>query len=280
MNSTTMPRKSRQEDAKSKQVAAPSRPLLLKAAGAITLVVILVSWTIATWGQDDLGYEVLPAPTAVIQALGQWSADGYGGSTLLESLGVSTWRMIVGWVLAVGLGTVLGIAMGMIPLVNQVANPWFQFYRALPPLGYISLLVLWFGVGEPSKIILLVLTGLPPVIVAVPSAVGGIRRERIDGARTLGVSGWKLYRFVVFPSILPALLTSARVAMGFVIASLIGAEMIAANSGIAWTILRANNRGDVATSIAGILIMSALAICADVALRQFQRRLTPWVGKS
>lgn len=255
-----------------------SRRFTILAAGLTTVIVILLSWFIATWGQDNSGYQVLPSPLAVIQAFGVWADHGYGGSTLADSVGISTGRMIFGWAIAVALGTIIGIAMGMSAFANKVLNPWFQFYRALPPLAYLSLLVLWFGVGETSKLVLLVLSGLPPVVVAIVNAVGGIRQERINGARALGVSGWELYRYVVFPSTLPALLTSARVAMGFVIASLIGAEMIAAESGIAWVILRANNRGDAAMSIAGIIIMSALAICADIILRQLQRRLTPWVG--
>lgn len=256
-----------------------TRNWMVPFASVTTAVFVIGAWVLVTRGTGD-GPSAIPAPEAVVSAFGEWHGEGYQGANLLGSVGTSAVRMIVGWVLAVSIGAVLGIAMGLSLRTHQAVNPWFQFYRALPPLGYLSLLVVWFGVGETSKVVLLVLAGLPPVVVAATAAVAGIRRERLSGARSLGLSGWTMFRFVIFPSCLPGIITGARVSIGFVIAALIGAEMIAANSGVAWVILRATNKGNMAMAVAAIITMSVLAIVCDRLLRSAQLRLTPWVGRS
>lgn len=243
-----------------------------------TIVVLLALWFAVTAG-GMVPASSLPGPAGVWEAFRSWVRDGYQDASFMSSLSISMMRLALGWLLAVLIGAAIGLLSGINPYAHAIIDPWIELYRAVPPLAYVSLLVLWLGVGEGSKIVLLILSGLPPVAVATSAAVRGVRRERVEASLSLGVGRVDLLRYVVGPSVLPSILTGARVAFGYSFAALIGAEIIAAKSGIAWVVITATNKGDLPTVIAGVLIMGVIAFVIDRGLRVLQLRLTPWVGR-
>jgi len=220
-----------------------------------------------------------PSPQSVWSAFITIVQDGYKGKPLLVHIGSSMWRLLIAFVMALGLAVPMGLASGYFKPVRAVLDPFIEFYRPLPPLAYYTLLVIWLGIEDGSKIALLFLAGFAPLYIAMVSGVKRVPRDRINAALSLGSSQWQVFTQIVFPSCLPELFIGLRTALGFMYTTLVAAEMVAAVSGIGWMVLDASKflRSDII--FVGILIMGAIAITLDLGLRWLQNRYLPWVGK-
>ncbi len=177
------------------------------------------------------------------------------------------------------MGTALGLWMGVSRTVDALAAPFVEFLRPLPQLAYLVLLILWFGIGETSKVLLLFLAALPVAAVAARDGVRAASGPRIMAARTLGAGRWAVFRFVVLPSALPEIVVGARLGLGIVYGTLIAAEIIAGSTGIGWMILDAGRflRSDYV--FVGVAIIGAAGIGLDRLLVLAERRLVHWAGK-
>jgi taurine transport system permease protein len=138
------------------------------------------------------------------------------------------------------------------------------------------MIVLWFGIGDESKIVLLLLSAFPPIFIQTVFGVQRIPRDRINGARSLGTSPLSLFFKVIFPSALPDILTGLRTAVGVAYATLVAAEMVASASGIGWMVLDASKYIMYATVYFGIIIMGAIAILIDMVLKVLIKMAAPW----
>ena len=223
---------------------------------------------------------VLPSPVAVWDSLLVVSTKGYAGSSLWTNLAVSIARLATGFIVAIVIGVPLGLAMGSSRRINAIFYPFIEMYRPLPSLAYLGLLVIWFGIGEVSKIVLLALAALPPIVLSSAGAVRSVRVDRIEGARSLGLEGFSLFYHVVFPSCTPDILTSIRVGFGFAYTTLVAAEMIGASSGIGWMVLNASTYVVSEVVIVGIMVIGVTGVAFDGALRALQRWLVPWTGRA
>ncbi|MEM6597469.1 MAG: ABC transporter permease subunit [Cyanobacteria bacterium P01_D01_bin.36] len=220
-----------------------------------------------------------PSPQAVWAAFVNILQNGYKGRSLLVHIGSSMWRLLIAFVMALGLAVPLGLASGYFKPVRAVLDPFIEFYRPLPPLAYYTLLVIWLGIEDGSKVALLFLAGFAPLYIAMVAGVKRVPVDRINAALSLGSSQWQVFTQIVFPSCLPELFTGLRTALGFMYTTLVAAEMVAAVSGIGWMVLDASKflRSDII--FVGILIMGAIAIALDLGLRWLQAKYLPWVGK-
>lgn len=246
------------------------------AVSACSVIAVLLLWWIAS-SNEWVNPLFLPPPSEVWSAFTDIVREGYKGSTLLAHIGASLKRISVALLLVFAIAVPLGILCGRIRLLSAVFDPFVEFYRALPPLAYYSLLLLWFGIQDTSKIILLFLSGFAPMFIAAVYSARRIPVDRINGARSLGASGFRLYAFVIFPSCLPDLLTGLRTAVGVTYATLVAAEMVAAVSGIGWMVLDASKylRSDIIYAV--IIIMGIIAILIDSAIRLLIRKVSPWI---
>ncbi len=249
--------------------------LYLAVSGCTVLALFAIWWTASRYGWVNPLF--LPSPADVWSAFEDIAREGYKGSTLLEHIGASLRRILFAVILVFVTAVPLGIVCGRSRLVRAVFDPIVEFYRPLPPLAYYSLLVLWFGIGDESKIILLYLSGFAPMFISAVYSTRRIPVDRLNGARSLGANGFRLYAFVIFPSSLPDLLTGLRTAVGVTYATLVAAEMVAALSGIGWMALDASKylRSDIIYAV--ILIMGLIAILIDSAIRLLIRRVSPWI---
>ncbi len=245
----------------------------------LTLAAIFLAW----WGVAE--YRLLPElfvphPVAVWQAFVETLTEGYRGGTLLRHLGDSLYRVLAGFLLALVTAVPLGLAIGYSSRVQAIFDPLIEFYRPLPPLAYYTLLVIWLGIENPSKIALLYLAAFPPLSVSAMAGVRGVSPERIQGARSLGASNWQVFRYVVFPSCLPDIFTGMRVSIGFTYTTLVAAEMVAATSGVGWMVLDASKflRSDVI--FMGNIVMGLTGLALDRLIRVAERRVVPWKGKA
>ena len=221
----------------------------------------------------------VPSPRAVWDAFVEVSVDGYRGQTLLSHLEISLIRVLAGFSMACVTAIPLGLAMGANRHIRAVFDPLVEFYRPLPPLAYYTILVIWMGIGDESKIALLYLAAFPPLCISAMAGVRGVGLERIDGARSLGANRWQVFRHVIFPSCLPDIFTGMRVSIGFTYTTLVAAEIVAATSGVGWMVLDASKflRSDVI--FMGIIVMGITGILLDRIIRWAETRIVPWKGK-
>ncbi|MFD2329053.1 ABC transporter permease [Cohnella sp. GCM10020058] len=245
-------------------------------------VAAVAAAVILWWGLTALAWInplFVPAPASVWQAFLEIARDGYKGSSLLSHIGASLARLGTAFAIVLATAIPLGLVSGYSARIRALAEPFIEFYRPLPPLAYYTLLVLWLGIGDASKIALLALAGFAPLYIAVAAGVARIPQDRINGARSLGASGGKLFAHVILPSCLPDIFTGVRTALGMTYTTLVAAEMVAAESGLGWMVLDASKflRSDVI--FAGIILMGIIAVLLDASIRWLERAWVPWIGK-
>lgn len=221
----------------------------------------------------------LPAPEAVIARLGEIATEGFRNSTLAEHLGFSLFRVIVGFFLGALVGIPLGYAMGLSDWFRGWFDPIVEFMRPVPPLALIPLVIIWAGIGEVGKIILLFLAALWIMAIAARSGVSGVRISKVHAAYSLGASKWQIMRHVIIPNSLPEIFTGARVAMGVCWGTVVAAELVAAEKGAGMMIMVASKFQSTDIVLMGIILIGIIGFSIDMLMRWAERWLVPWKGK-
>jgi len=221
----------------------------------------------------------LPAPEAVVARLVEISKEGFRGSTLWEHLGYSLFRVIAGFVLGALVGIPLGYAMGLSNWFRGWFDPIVEFMRPVPPLALIPLVIIWAGIGETGKIILLFLAALWIMAIAARSGVSGVRISKVHAAYSLGASKAQIMRHVIVPNSLPEIFTGARVAMGVCWGTVVAAELVAAEKGAGMMIMVASKFQNTDIVIMGIILIGVIGFGIDILMRWAERLLVPWKGK-
>ena len=245
---------------------------------AATLLVLLLLWTLAA-AEAWVSPVFLPGPSAVWQKLVSVAADGFVDATLLQHVGASLARVSAALIAAVLIGVPVGLAIGVSPVGRGIFDPLLEFLRPIPPLAYLPLIVIWFGIGEPSKVLVIFLAMLAPVALSTAAGVKAVRQERIEAARSLGAGEWQVLRYVIVPGALPSILTGIRIALGAGWSTLVAAELVAATRGLGFMIQSAAQFLVTDVVIMGILVIAAIAFALEFGLRWLERVLVPWAGK-
>ena len=253
-----------------------SNPLTISLA---TIAIILAMWYAATAASIYPDF-ILPSPGQVFEAYMSTASDGYARQSLAVHFGSTLSRVGIAFVLASVSGAALGLAMGMFPKVRATFDPFIEFYRPIPPLAYMVLLIIWLGVGELSKITLLYLVALPPIVISAAAAVKGVQAERINGARSLGANQWQVFRYVILPSCLPGIFTGMRISFAWTYGTIVAAEMIAAESGLGLIVLHAQRYLRTDIIFMAIFLMAFTGIVLEQMLRWLQAKMVPWAGRS
>ncbi len=250
--------------------------MLLSAA---TIAALLLAWTIVT-GAGWIAPLFLPSPRAILVALRQAWDGAFDGNPLPLQAGASLMRVLSAFVLAALVGIPAGLAMGVSRRAQAVLDPVIEFYRPLPPLAYLPLMVIWFGIGETSKIMLIFLACFAPVALATRSGVLSASTDQVNAALSMGATRWQVLLHVVLPAATPEILVGLRIGMGVGWTTLVAAEMVAANAGLGQMVLNASNflRTDVV--VMGILVIGLFAVLFEVGMRWLERTLVPWKGRA
>ncbi|WP_250003494.1 ABC transporter permease [Actinoplanes sp. M2I2] len=204
---------------------------------------------------------------------------GYSGHLLVEHLGVSLRRILIGSAIGVAGGLVLGVLMGVVPWLRVVTEPVVTFVRALPPLAYFSLFIIWFGIDETPKLWLLSIAALPPVAVATAAAVQGAPTGLVEAARALGAGRWAVVRDVTLPHALPEIFTGIRLAVGIAYSSVVAAETINGVPGIGGMVRDAQRYSQTDVVVLGLFAIGLSGLLIDGLLRAAENRLIPWRGR-
>ncbi|PHM45823.1 taurine ABC transporter permease [Xenorhabdus mauleonii] len=238
---------------------------------------LLIWWFITEKGWVDP--IILPSPKQVIAQLVSAAGDlGFMGVTLWEHLWASLSRILLALLSAVIIGIPVGIAMGISKKIQAILDPWIEFYRPVPPLAYLPLIVIWFGIGEFSKILLIWASMLPPVILSTVAGVQNANVTRIRAARSLGANRRQLLTNIILPNALPEILIGLRIGLGVGWSTLVAAELIAATQGLGFMVQSAGEFLSTDMVIAGICVIALIACTLELGLRVLQKRLVPWYG--
>lgn len=251
----------------------PRRRALILSSFSVAL--LIGAWVFVT--QTGIANDLfLPGPVAVGQAFVKVATKGYQGSTLLEHVGTSLYRILVAFGIACVVGIPLGILMGASRDAMALFNPLIEFYRPLPPLGLYTLLVMWLGIGEESKLTLLFLAALPGIIITTIQAVHSIDPVYVRAARVLGASRRAILFEVYLPAAGPTILAGMRISLGFTYTVLVAAEIVAATAGIGWMIWDAAKFLLSDVVIMGLIVLGLTGVALDFAMRLVGRLLMPW----
>lgn len=245
---------------------------LRKLRGLTLLFVLIAAWQYAsTQLLDDTTRNLLPAPSAVLAAAWQLIMSG----DLLHNLVDSVRRELVAFVWACA-AIPLGIAMSWWPLVEEQVDPIVEILRPVPPLAWIPLSILWFGIGNTQNEFIIFLGIFFPILLNTINGVKGIEPNLIRAARCLGASEASILTSVVFRAALPQILTGVRIGLGVGWMALVAAELVGAISGLGFMINDARSVLRTDSIIVGMATIGLVGLAMDSALRLLMRRLLPW----
>jgi ABC-type nitrate/sulfonate/bicarbonate transport system permease component len=244
--------------------------------GAAALVAALVIWEIAAYAVGDP--VTMPTVQETARELLHYLTKPYPqvqGKTLVSDALISTARILAGFGLGTAAGLLLGAAMAGIRVVRELADPIIGVMRPLPPIAFIPLLVVWFGIGEASKVALIFFGVLPVVTIATLGALDAVPAELSHASRSLGASPFHTMVHVRLRAAVPGVITGMRIAMGGAWTSIIAAEMIAATGGVGFLILQAGNYLQTPLIFSGIAVIAVLGFVFDGLLRLLLRAADP-----
>jgi taurine transport system permease protein len=244
----------------------------------VTVIALMLLWWIAT-ERRWVAPLFLPSPVVVAERLASGLHTPIGDSTLIGHAALSLFRVLSAFLLASLTAIPVGIGMGVSRLLRGVFDPPIEFYRPLPPLAYLPLIVIWFGIDEAAKIILIYLACFAPLALAARAGVRSVAPEQVNAALSLGATRYQLLRHVILPAALPEIITGMRIALGFGWTTLVAAEMVAANVGVGQMVLNASHFLRTDLVVMGIVVIAFFAYGFDLAMRVAERRLVPWKGR-
>ena len=246
--------------------------------GAISILATsAIWWAVATLGAVPSLY--LPAPNIVWQQLLKVATEGYMSASLWQHTLASLGRVLIALFAAILIGVPIGILMGTNRIVKAIFDPLLEFYRPIPPLAYLPLLVIWLGIGEVTKITLIFLAILAPIIISTLQGISTVSKSRQFAALSLGATRSQLLWHVTLPSALPHILIGIRIGLGVGWSTLVAAELIAATKGVGFMIQSAAQFLATDIVILGIMVIAMIAFALEMVLRKIQKNLAPWYGK-
>ncbi|TDF79936.1 taurine ABC transporter permease TauC [Pseudomonas sp. H9] len=263
----------------SPSAATPQRTLSTRWISGLTLATLLVLWwavTAAEWIEPLF----LPSPEAVLSKAWLLLTQGYMESTLWQHLAASLGRIGLALGAAIVTAIPIGIAIGHNRIARGILDPLIEFYRPIPPLAYLPLIVIWCGIGELSKVLLIYLAIFAPIAIATATGVRTVDPAKLRAAQSLGATRAQLIRHVILPSALPDILTGVRIGLGVGWSTLVAAELIAATSGLGFMVQSAAQFLVTDVVVLGILVIALIAFALEMSLRALQRKLVPWHGQS
>ena len=238
----------------------------------IVPVALLVLWFVSTEGLRWFPPNQLPSPLAVLRTGGVLLADGDLTKHLVASIG----RVFAGFAIGTVAAVILGVLVGLSRNVEQLIDPTLQALRNVPSLAWVPFLLLWLGIDETPKIVLIAIGGFFPVYLNLVSGIRQTDRKLLEVGYTFGFTDLSLIRRIVLPSALPYLLTGLRVGLGQSWLFLVAAELIASTRGLGFMLIDGQNSSRPDIMLVSILILALLGKLCDGGLRLAEQRLLSW----
>lgn len=252
-----------------RQSIARSHVAALAGAG---LLLPLLGWALlSASGWVDPVF--LPGPAQVLQRTWRWLTE----DELPADMAISTWRVVAGWGLSALIALPLGLCIGTWRSVQALLEPLTDFIRYMPAVAFIPLVMLWVGIDEGAKVAIIFIGTFFQMVLMVAEDVRRVPMAQIEAAQTMGASTREVVEQVILPSAKPALLDTLRVTMGWAWTYLVVAELVAANSGLGFAILKAQRFLQTDKIFAGILLIGLIGLAIDQLFRLAHRKAFPWL---
>jgi len=236
-----------------------------QALRTIGLYIIAVLVGLGVWQLLAVKYgpALVASPSETLSAARELAADG----TLGNSIIASSRRILIGWGLGVVVGAPVGLLIGQIRIVRLLLEPYTEFFRFIPPVAFVTLAVVWLGIGESSKVVLIFYTAVFIVTLNTSAGVMAVNESKLRAAASLGAGRRQILLRVVLPSTVPYILTGARLAMGNSFLTIVSAEIVAAQVGLGSLIWTSRNYGRIDWVFVGIITLGLLGLVYDRILR-------------
>lgn len=243
--------------------------VLLALAG---LLVPLMGWAMLS-AFAGVNPVFLPGPAKVVTRIGTWAME----DDLLGDAMISTMRVVAGWALSALLAVPLGLMIGSMRAVQALLEPLTDFVRYMPAVAFIPLVMLWVGIDEGAKVAIIFIGTFFQMVLMVAEDVRRVPMAQIEAAQTMGATRREVLERVILPSAKPAFLDTLRVTMGWAWTYLVVAELVAANSGLGFAILKAQRFLQTDKIFAGILLIGLIGLGIDQLFRLLHRKAFPWM---
>jgi sulfonate transport system permease protein len=234
-------------------------------------VAVFLSWAIGSHFSLWNSY-IIPPPAEVAATFVQAVADG----TLIRNLLISFYRVFAGFMTALLLAVPLAVLLGMNKQWSPYVHTSLEWARHIPPLATIPILILWFGIGELPKLLIVVMATFFPIFFNSLHGVGSCDIKLVEVGKSFCMNRWQIFRYIVLPSALPSVLVGMRLGLGYSWRALVGAELIAASSGIGYMILDAEQLSRPDLVIIGILTIGVMGTLIDWTFFSLAKKVVPW----
>ncbi len=241
---------------------------------AISLIGFLLLWDLVAVLRMFHGF--MPRPVEVLERLGIMMVDPLAGRTLLGHLWASLQRVLIGFAIAVVVGVPLGILMGMNRVVNAVVKPIFDLFKPMPPISWISLAILWFGIGEASKVFIIWIGAIVPCVINSYNGIRLVDPDLYDAIRMLGANRRQEILEVTFPAAFPAIFAGIQISLSVAWTCVLAAELVGAREGMGYLIILGMNLSRPAQIIGGMVVIALTAWALAVAVGWLERWVCPW----
>ena len=249
-------------------------PLIsLLAIGAMLLLWAFVTMVLG------VSARVLPSPPEFFAQLHKLLENGYAGQPLRVHIGWSLLRAMTGFTLGVALAIPVGLLMGYSRAINAALQPIFGFFRPIPPIAFIPLMIMWFGIGELSKILLIFAASFNYTVLNSAAGMRSVPVQLVRAGVNLGLTRRQLFTDVMLPAAMPSILTGVKTSAAVSWAILVAAELIAAQAGVGFIIMDAGTFFRISDVFIGIIIVGAIGLVIELLISRIERRLLHWQGK-
>ncbi|MBI5793820.1 ABC transporter permease [Candidatus Uhrbacteria bacterium] len=242
--------------------------------GAVPFIMVFVLWSAVTYGGLVQPF-FLPTPTAL--ARGLWFL--FAERSFASDIAISIERVLTGFVIAVVLAIPLGIAVGLSRKMEAIIEPIVGFIRYTPTPALIPLFILWFGIGETEKVIVIAQSVFFQLVLMVANAVASTPKELIESARTLGAGRGQIVYRVILPFVKPRIYDDLRISVGWAWSALMAAEIVGASSGIGLVVIEAQRLLRTPNVMGGILVIGIIGLITDITMRNLYPVFFPWAPK-
>ena len=244
------------------------------ACAVLSIFAFLLIWHFGTNG-TDLG-KILPGPIEVIQKFFLSFAEPIGTQTILGHILWSLSRVLTGFIIAAVLGVTLGVTMGWYPLVEAIFKPIIEIVRPIPPIAWIPLAILWFGLGETTKYFLIFLAAFCIITINAYDGAKSVDPVLIGAATMLGANDRRIFTSIVLPASAPYIFAGLQVALGTAWATVVAAEMVRSSEGVGWTIISAQDSNNSLQILVGILAVGIVGFVLAIIMRTLEARVCSW----
>ncbi|RCW67049.1 ABC transporter permease [Saliterribacillus persicus] len=239
--------------------------------GSLIPAILILIWELLSRVGFFPSYQ-LPAPTVILEKIVEMARDG----SLFGHIGITTYRVFVGFILGTIAAVVLGALVGFYQKVEQLFDPMIQAFRSIPSLAWVPLFILWMGIGEPSKITMIAVGVFFPVYLNIVSGIFSVDRKLIEVGKMYGLNSFQLVRRIILPASLPSFLVGMRSGLGLGWMFVVAAELMGASQGLGFLLVFGQNMAQPETIIASIILFAIIGKLSDWVLKKIELRSLHW----